>query len=109
LDISADDFFGLSPDIGAVESNYFTIETHTPEGTGFSTSPNPSESIFHLSFDNYQNTRYEIFNAKGELIKVESLKNKETKIDLSGFPNGTYFINVSGKKFETTKKIILSK
>ena len=75
--------------------------------------PNPTNGKFSIkvkSENNTSNHQLSIYNTVGKVVLKKSIENNSDnstdKIDLSAFPNGMYFIEVSvdGKKF-TTKLI----
>jgi hypothetical protein len=60
--------------------------------------PNPATQVVSISFDNPAHSdkisALIITDSKGALIqKIEQIEAK-TDIDLSGYPTGTYFINI---------------
>ena len=72
--------------------------------------PNPSEGKFTIDLgSNQDNVQVQVFNATGELI-AEFTNDGEAmmEIDLTGNPNGLYYINViDGKNVSTTKVSIV--
>lgn len=67
--------------------------------------PNPVKSILNIDFKNEPNTKVEIFDIKGALVKQSTIT-KNSKIVVSDLAIGTYFISVENKKGKTVKKFI---
>jgi len=70
----------------------------------FSLYPNPSEGNFTIEFVNTaKDARIEVYSATGELI-TEYVGEAKVEVDLTGNPNGLYYINViTGDDVITTK------
>lgn len=73
--------------------------------------PNPtySELILDISYTNIGiNDRFSVFSAVGHQIYTSSIHSRQTKIDLSNYPSGIYFlvttINGVSKTFKVLKK-----
>jgi hypothetical protein len=75
--------------------------------------PNPNNGKFNLSFNLKEKatTTISIFNSEGKKVYDESLQDfsgdYNKQIDLSGSPNGIYFLNVSQGKNNLVKKIVI--
>lgn len=70
-------------------------------------SPNPVIDQLTITIpDIDSNTQLKVFNVKGEIIKVESIKNAITKIDLSAITSGIYFIQLRSKGTSRTEKFV---
>lgn len=74
--------------------------------TLFSVYPNPANNQLNISTE--LNGRYtvEIHSLSGQEIFRTEMKEKSSKIDLSTFRQGIYFITFSSKEFIRTEKII---
>ena len=77
-------------------------------------SPNPSSGEFIINFKNKetQKTKISLYNLNGQLITEilnETLQTGDAKIkmDLSRYPKGMYYINISNENESINKKIIL--
>ena len=77
-------------------------------------SPNPSSGEFTVDFRNpeTQNIKISLFNVNGQLIsellnETTQTGNTKIKMDLSRYPKGMYYINISDKKGSVNKKIII--
>lgn len=77
-------------------------------------SPNPSNGEFTINVKSQESskTKISLFNLNGQLITKllnESIIKGDTKIkmDLSRYPKGMYYINISNEKESINKKIIL--
>lgn len=77
-------------------------------------SPNPSNGEVVVNFKNKesQKTKISIYNLNGQLISEilnETIQsgNAKIKMDLSRYPKGMYYINISNEKESVNKKIIL--
>ena len=71
----------------------------------FTIYPNPVNNILNVSCTDFFNAEIEIRNTLGELLFSENLKKENTKIDLSSFTSGIYFISIRGNDFFGMKKI----
>ena len=77
-------------------------------------SPNPSNGEFTINFNIKENqeTKISLFNTNGQLIAEllnTTIQKGDTKIklDLSRYPKGMYYINISNEKESLNKKIII--
>jgi hypothetical protein len=76
--------------------------------------PNPTTGEFSLgikSIEYNSNTRYAIYNMLGAIVLRKNLENNSgeitDKIDLSTYPKGMYFIEVSVDGKKSTSKLIV--
>ena len=73
--------------------------------------PNPSPGIFTVSIKGLQTATLTLFNIQGQRIymqPVESVDGSiEKRVDLSGFSQGIYYIQVSTEQTSEIKKIII--
>lgn len=77
---------------------------------GVSIYPNPSDGIFNINYTKANNIR--VVNMLGSILSEEKVSESApgTKnIDLSGFANGIYWINVSNTEGSKNYKVILNK
>lgn len=82
----------------------------TKNSSSFNIYPNPSNGIFHFSFDNILkgNDALEIYNMLGEKVYSADLKQQTTnEIDLSMSPKGIYLVQVyEGAKVYNRKIVV---
>lgn len=71
--------------------------------------PNPSSGIYYLSGSESLLLSVEIFNLYGVRIYYKSISGKETRIDLSGFPEGVYFAIFTNTPDRIPHKLIILK
>lgn len=72
--------------------------------------PNPSNGLFHLNIKTDRNTTYEVkvVNLIGKtLIEKEVESNFETEFDLTTYPKGVYFLQISLDKKQIIKRIVV--
>lgn len=69
--------------------------------------PNPTSGI--LSVINLGNVNIEIRNMMGQIIKQMYILDNSIQIDMSNYPEGTYFIRVIDSEKIVTKKVCLQK
>lgn len=134
-EISLDDYIGSTIHIGfkiasdqAVTGDGFyfddiTINTVVPLPSGIheinaenivlQNIPNPASAstTVHFTLQNVKNPEFRIYNIIGEMVRQESVGDKQSSItlDLSTFANGTYFYQISGDGFrsEVLKMVVL--
>jgi hypothetical protein len=70
--------------------------------------PNPSSSILIIELDKemLNCSNYKLFNLIGETLKMDSVKTISTKIDLSNYAHGVYFLDINYKGKILNYKII---
>jgi hypothetical protein len=78
--------------------------------TGFSLYPNPSNGIVNLQYAGVaEDINIQISDIKGSVVWSKQVKFNDgtlQKIDLSGFDNGTYFINLRSKSAVKIMKVV---
>ncbi len=86
------------------------VNEASSENPSISIYPNPSNGIINVDFNNTNSIK--VINTLGVVVYDEKME-QETEgtktIDLSGFANGIYFINVSNEKGSINHKFILNK
>lgn len=93
-------------------TNGGSISTHIKESKEKKSNviiyPNPVNDFlfFKISDSITKDYNIEIFNAPGQLFYSQNL-NTNCKIDVSGFPEGLYFVRISGNFLNDTKKVII--
>ncbi|MEM9546000.1 MAG: T9SS type A sorting domain-containing protein [Bacteroidota bacterium] len=72
--------------------------------------PNPSRDIITIEGD-FENASIQVFSVDGKLIRNFKNQNKRVKINLTGIPNGIYFIKIVTDTLSEidTQRIILSR
>ncbi len=77
------------------------------KSNAFSVFPNPSTGMVELKLDNSNKAMLEIFDAQGKLISSQSNLRNSTKLDLSGYERGLYFLSVTQDNTRSVEKVIL--
>jgi len=88
--------------IASVYMNMF-FKTYTPTGivnetfndNNFSIYPNPFNNKFTLNINSNKAYNVTITNTFGQLIISKQINQQTTEINLSNYPNGIYFVNIS--------------
>ncbi len=71
--------------------------------------PNPVRDFLNVDFgkENFQNSRYVLFDSQGKLIKTGNLISQKTELDMTTLPSSVYLIQIFQKdKNIKTFKII---
>lgn len=84
----------------------YTVKVNRANGTGIENPvldpvrvyPNPTSGIVQV--ENANGAELKVFNALGELI----LQTDQNNINLSGYPNGVYFLRVNGETVKIMKQ-----
>jgi hypothetical protein len=74
--------------------------------------PNPTDGVVHVLFPDVNTSAIRVFDMMGRVIKNSSITPNESftySIDLSGEPNGIYFIEATQRGKTITQKVVLSK
>lgn len=88
------DFQSVAPDIGAKEAKTGSYA----EGLNYkdfeiSVFPNPGTGIFRIiTQDDISKTKIEVFNSIGQMVCFKEKLVEGENIDLTGFPDGLYFV-----------------
>lgn len=61
---------------------------------GITIYPNPNNGNFTINIDNTKNANIEIYNISGQLILQKTLLDNTTKIDLTKYSKGMYFVKI---------------
>ena len=86
--------------------NMVGLIKNSPNDANISVFPNPNNGLFTLLSNNLkENTKIEIYNTLGVLIKTETVNSEKTNIHLEDVSGGIYIIQV----FENDKIIYSSK
>lgn len=85
-----------------IENSLSTNETSKPKTT---ISPNPAKDILNINSSNAI-LEITILTSDARLIKTYKVNSKNTQINVSDLPSGTYFLNLKGTKNTESHKII---
>ncbi len=69
--------------------------------------PNPASGKVYFISDENEFTEAEIYSPDGRLCKSVNIKPAGATLDLTGFPEGLYFIHMYGKNSQTTGKLLI--
>lgn len=90
--------------------NYEPLSIEEQTFKDFTIYPNPSKGEVNISLNETDlPANYEVTDLSGKTVEKGSLIKKQTKLDLSKLPSGTYMITVSQKQKSQTLKIVLNK
>jgi hypothetical protein len=104
-----------------VEANYDWIASHYTKQltTGINESrnvlfnlyPNPASDIVTLNINNSNIADFEIkiYNIMGYLVRSESLKQNQQKINVGDLNNGIYMIEIKSKEWSEKQKLIIQR
>ena len=83
------------------------IDDKDARTTEFLITPNPSNDYIDITNDTHSDIEIQLYNSFGQKILSKKLTGKVTRILLTNYPSGTYFISFSdnGKVIKTTKFI----
>lgn len=76
-------------------------------GTGLSVYPNPNNGEFYIVNGYTQTVSMQIFNSVGQLVLQGRLDKAESRISLSGYGKGLYYVQLSGNNFVKTVKLVV--
>ena len=73
--------------------------------------PNPTSNYLKVTFNNPKNqlVKLSLMNNNGKMIDQFITQGGELDINISQYPAGSYYINFTSNKQQTTNKIILNK
>ena len=78
--------------------------------TGLQVYPNPTSGQFKVIAGNIENAQIAIYNAVGQRVMTKAVEmNVETEVNLSGYDNGIYIIQLIGENHREVKKVILTR
>lgn len=92
-----------------VDSTKTGIRDRVPAGPAFRIAPNPAHNqvTLYLEQDLYENRQITITDLAGRQVYTTGSDRSELRIDVSGWPKGVYFLNVTGKQGKTTRKMTI--
>ena len=97
--------FGGQNQARSADSNSMGMEAAS--ALDFSVYPNPTSGTVYLNIESKTPGRIYIFNTSGTLIYSNEYVPGDLRINMEGFSQGLYFINIQTEKKVVTKKIIL--
>jgi hypothetical protein len=71
--------------------------------------PNPTSNILNITFQksNFENSKYQIFNIKGDLVKKGNITTQNTIINIDNLPSAMYYLFIYRKgKTKASFKIL---
>lgn len=77
-----------------------------PGDNEFRIYPNPTKSLIYIEFGKIDHYDLKVLDVHGKMMLTTNLTTHNTRIDISDFPIGIYFITVSSDNFLKTEKII---
>lgn len=109
--VTASAFSGSNSWLGGAYSmmaiNNDLMNVSENENLSFNFYPNPTSKSFFITFDGNQEQNVEIINLEGKVI-FSSLIESSSRIDISDYKKGIYFINVKTPKGVQSKKLIIN-
>ncbi len=70
--------------------------------------PNPASTNAFITLETtLQNASYQLINVAGRILQSEKILNKNAQISTAGLTTGTYFIRLSNKEGNVTKKVFI--
>jgi len=102
----------LTNDCGTTtETTSITIIDYTGVGEntieGLEVYPNPSSSIVNISIPNAENSEFRVFSISGAEVVGATAFNSKTKVDVSAWESGVYFLTVTNGGITTTQKVVV--
>lgn len=84
-----------------------TMGTAQPDAGSFvNIYPNPAADLINVEQTANENTAYTILNTAGECVGSGRLEGSHTKIDVSAFANGVYFVRLEGTRAQVLRFVI---
>ena len=70
--------------------------------------PNPNAGIFNIKTSDSSTSTYNIFSSNGAVLLSGKMNSNVSQLDMSGYPNGIYYIKISNtNSVSVTKKIVI--
>ena len=85
------------------------VNENYKDDLGITVYPNPSKGIISLELTDLKEAELSIYNVAGQKALTKKINEIKSKLDLSTFDNGIYFLNFKNNDGTTVKKIILDK
>jgi hypothetical protein len=77
------------------------------EKVAFNIYPNPAEDFVKLSAVSCQLSAIKIYNCLGIMVEEMEVNSSEVEVNTSNYETGIYFINIEGKDFVRTERLII--
>ena len=92
-----------------MKHSFEDVSVNETELVAFSIYPNPSNGIVQLELNDVQNITYTVIDLLGQELVTRKVSALMETVDLSEYPDGTYFIKVAntGNGTSNTKKVVL--
>jgi len=102
----------LTNDCGTeTETTSITIIDYTGVGEntieGLEVYPNPSRTTVNISIPNAEMSEYRVFSISGAEVVGSTAFNSNTKVDVSAWESGVYFLTVTNGGITTTQKVVV--
>ncbi|RZJ32029.1 MAG: T9SS type A sorting domain-containing protein [Flavobacterium sp.] len=82
------------------------LGTSSFAGNNFVIYPNPARNSFTIDLIDNFTSRIEIYNVLGQMVKSVQADTRQTTVDISMLPSGTYIVKISGGKATMNKKLL---
>lgn len=93
-------------------ANQAITSTATPDWEEINIFPNPATNHLQLDlqqFNLHQPVRLEIIDLKGSSLMDTEIKEPKGMLDVSALPNGAYVLQLTGKKINYRRKLVISR
>ncbi|HUH73130.1 MAG TPA: T9SS type A sorting domain-containing protein [Chitinophagales bacterium] len=103
------DYYGLAPDIGAIESSMTTHILKTEKEIDIQLYPNPFSSNLEMRINknsSFENASLIIYNLDGRLMHQQQINSNNTTLNTNNLLPGLYIISIHIDNNDYTKKII---
>jgi hypothetical protein len=92
--------FAIATGIDQVQKNNASVSMY----------PNPANEVINISFATQPaEVTIAVYEMTGRLLKSVTTNKNSTSLDVSDLKNGIYFVTLSGKELNTSRKIIINK
>lgn len=102
------------------DSGFLPITISSPTGiptgindvleSSLNTYPNPVKDVLNVDVNNISDkTSVEILNSNGVTLEKREIFSEHNQFDLSGYPNGTYFVVIKQNGEKVVRKVLLQK
>ena len=115
--ISKDGYNTLDTAITVIDQNKYvdlqlSLATALPDiiNSNFKIYPNPSEGIFNIEINPYDNSQYKVlvYDILGSLVYQKDVNsNSKHQVNISNYAKGLYFLSVEGEGQKISKRLII--
>lgn len=85
-------------------------KVESPPAIAVEIYPNPASEQLVVDLEKTQAVQIELYNAIGSrVITMNTSNNSRITMDVSSFPEGTYFLHITAKQGLSTKKILITR